>query len=73
MKRYVDAKNPAKSPTTPPPKAIISDFLDKFILIQYLILSHNEFIAGMAEVIKYSIIYDYDFLDYLINNSRLYF
>ena len=33
-------------------------------------LSHNEFIAGMAEVIKYSIIYDYDFLDYLINNSK---
>lgn len=33
-------------------------------------LSHNEFIAGMAEVIKYSIIYDYDFLDYLINNSE---
>ena len=24
----------------------------------------------MAEVIKYSIIYDYDFLDYLINNSE---
>ena len=33
-------------------------------------LSYNEFIAGMAEVIKYSIIYDYDFLDYLINNSE---
>lgn len=33
-------------------------------------LPHNEFITGMAEVIKYSIIYDYDFLDYLINNSE---
>lgn len=33
-------------------------------------LPHNEFIAGMAEVIKYSIIYDYEFLDYLINNSE---
>lgn len=33
-------------------------------------LPHNEFISGMSEVIKYSIIYDYDFLDYLINNSE---
>ena len=32
-------------------------------------LPHKEFIAGMAEVIKYSIIYDYDFLDFLIDNS----
>ena len=24
----------------------------------------------MSEVIKYSLIYDYDFLDYLINNSK---
>ncbi len=32
-------------------------------------LPHDEFISGMAEVIKYSIIYDYDFLDYLIINS----
>ncbi|MBQ6632023.1 MAG: 3-dehydroquinate synthase [Romboutsia sp.] len=31
-------------------------------------LPHDEFISGMAEVIKYSVIYDYDFLDYLINN-----
>ncbi|WP_296645327.1 3-dehydroquinate synthase [Romboutsia sp. 13368] len=31
-------------------------------------LPHDEFISGMAEVIKYSIIYDYDFLDYLIDN-----
>ena len=28
-------------------------------------LPHSEFISGMAEVIKYSLIYDYDFLDYL--------
>ncbi len=33
-------------------------------------LPYNEFISGMAEIIKYSIIYDYDFLDYLINNSE---
>ena len=33
-------------------------------------LPHNEFISGMAEVIKYSVIYDYDFLDYLIDNSE---
>ena len=33
-------------------------------------LPHNEFIAGMAEVIKYSIIYDYNFLDYIIENSE---
>ncbi len=33
-------------------------------------LPHSEFISGMAEVIKYSIIYDYDFLDYLIDNSE---
>lgn len=33
-------------------------------------LPNSEFISGMSEVIKYSIIYDYDFLDYLINNSE---
>ena len=33
-------------------------------------LPHNEFISGMAEVIKYSVIYDYDFLNYLIDNSE---
>lgn len=33
-------------------------------------LPHDEFISGMAEVIKYSVIYDYDFLDYLINNAE---
>lgn len=33
-------------------------------------LPQNEFISGMAEVIKYSIIYDYEFLDYLIENSE---
>ena len=33
-------------------------------------LPHSEFIAGMAEVIKYSIIYDFKFLDYLIDNSE---
>lgn len=33
-------------------------------------LPYDEFISGMAEVIKYSIIYDYDFLDYLIINSE---
>ena len=33
-------------------------------------LPHSEFISGMAEVIKYSVIYDYDFLDYLIDNSE---
>ena len=33
-------------------------------------LPHSEFISGMAEVIKYSLIYDYDFLDYLIDNSE---
>ena len=33
-------------------------------------LPHNEFISGMAEVIKYSIIYDYDFLGYIIDNSE---
>ena len=33
-------------------------------------LPYSEFISGMAEVIKYSIIYDYDFLDYLIDNSE---
>ena len=33
-------------------------------------LPDEEFIAGMAEVIKYGIIYDYDFLDYLIENSE---
>lgn len=33
-------------------------------------LSEEEFISGMAEVIKYSAIYDYEFLDYLIENSE---
>ncbi|MGL6106184.1 3-dehydroquinate synthase [Romboutsia sp.] len=33
-------------------------------------LPEEEFIGGMAEVIKYSLIYDYDFLDYLIENSE---
>ena len=33
-------------------------------------LPQDEFISGMAEVIKYSVIYDYDFLDYLIENSE---
>ena len=32
-------------------------------------LPKEEFVGGMAEVIKYSIIYDYDFLDFLIDNS----
>ena len=31
-------------------------------------LPYDEFISGMAEVIKYSVIYDYEFLDYLIDN-----
>ncbi len=33
-------------------------------------LSDEEFKSGMSEVIKYSLIYDYDFLDYLIENSK---
>lgn len=33
-------------------------------------LPKEEFIGGMAEVIKYAVIYDYEFLDYLINNSE---
>lgn len=33
-------------------------------------LDEEEFISGMAEVIKYAIIYDYKFLDYLIENSK---
>lgn len=33
-------------------------------------LPHEEFISGMSEVIKYAIIYDYEFLDYLIENSK---
>lgn len=33
-------------------------------------LPEYEFKSGMSEVIKYSLIYDYDFLDYLINNSK---
>ena len=33
-------------------------------------LPQDEFISGMAEVIKYSVIYDYKFLDYLIENSE---
>ncbi|MGL5346448.1 MAG: 3-dehydroquinate synthase [Peptostreptococcaceae bacterium] len=33
-------------------------------------LSKEEFISGMAEVIKYGVIYDYEFLDYLIENSE---
>ncbi|MBC5995913.1 3-dehydroquinate synthase [Romboutsia ilealis] len=33
-------------------------------------LPENEFKSGMSEVIKYSLIYDYYFLDYLIDNSK---
>ena len=33
-------------------------------------LSDEEFKGGMSEVIKYSLIYDYEFLDYLIENSK---
>ena len=33
-------------------------------------LPDDEFKSGMSEVIKYSLIYDYDFLDYLIDNSK---
>ena len=33
-------------------------------------LPDDEFKCGMSEVIKYSLIYDYDFLDYLIDNSK---
>ena len=36
---YVDATKPAKSPTTPPPNAIISDFLDKFIVVTFVYAS----------------------------------
>lgn len=34
-------------------------------------LNEEEFISGMAEVIKYAVIYDYEFLDYLLKNSEL--
>lgn len=33
-------------------------------------LPEEEFLEGISEVIKYSIIYDYDFLKYLIENSE---
>lgn len=33
-------------------------------------LAIEEFETGMSEVIKYSLIYDYEFLDYLIENSE---
>lgn len=33
-------------------------------------LQEEEFTSGMAEVIKYGVIYDYEFLDYLIKNSE---
>ncbi len=33
-------------------------------------LPQEEFISGMAEVIKYGVIYDYEFIDYLIENSE---
>ncbi|MGL5330917.1 MAG: 3-dehydroquinate synthase, partial [Peptostreptococcaceae bacterium] len=33
-------------------------------------LPEEEFRSGMSEVIKYSLIYDYEFLDYLIENSE---
>lgn len=33
-------------------------------------LHEDEFIGGLAEVIKYSLVYDYEFLDYLIENSE---
>lgn len=33
-------------------------------------LPQPEFISGMAEVIKYALIYDYDFLNYLIDNHK---
>ena len=61
---YVDDKNTSKSPTTPPPKAIISDFLDKFILIQYLIISSytdNDFEYSPA-----GIIYSYTVFAYIL-------
>ena len=32
-------------------------------------LSDDDFLSGMAEVLKYSFIYDYEFLDYIIQNS----
>ncbi len=31
-------------------------------------LPHEEFVGGMAEVIKYGVIYDYEFLEYIIEN-----
>ena len=57
---YVDATKPAKSPTTPPPNAIINDFLDKFILIQYLIISSytdNDFESSPSGTIYSYIIF----------------
>ncbi len=33
-------------------------------------LPENEFISGMAEVIKYGVIYDYELLHYIIENSE---
>lgn len=33
-------------------------------------LHKDEFIGGLAEVIKYALVYDYEFLDYLIENSE---
>ncbi|WFD09188.1 3-dehydroquinate synthase [Tepidibacter hydrothermalis] len=32
-------------------------------------LKHNEFLSGLSEVIKYALICDYEFLDYLLNNK----
>ena len=55
-------------------KNIIGTFYQpKFTYINVDVLKtlpEDEFRSGMSEVIKYSIIYDYDFLDYLINNSK---
>lgn len=33
-------------------------------------LHKDEFIGGLAEVIKYALVYDYEFLDYLVENSE---
>lgn len=55
-------------------KNIIGSFYQpKFTYININVLKtlpNEEFIGGMAEVIKYAVIYDYKFLDYLIENSE---
>lgn len=33
-------------------------------------LNHNEFLSGLSEVIKYALICDYEFLDYLLKNKN---